>query len=297
LRRAFTLIEVVFVLIIIGILASLGSDILFQAYQSYLISKNVNNSAHKSDVAIEVIAKRLSYRVPYTETVVSENDITNIQTLSITNPFEYKILQWIGRVYESFIGQWDGSYFIPGHSSFIDLDSSQTSEASFLTSGSKLSITQDVVLNLYGKDLSAIDNGCVVLFPSPLSGGSVINHYYSLGGGASQYQIYTQSGDEEHFYFKDSISSKELYENYYLACTAYALVPQDNANGRVDLYLYYNYRPWLGETYLDGEKRLLVSNVTKFNFRRKDRAVELKLCASEGIGDYNATFCSAKVVF
>ncbi|NPA03769.1 MAG: type II secretion system protein [Epsilonproteobacteria bacterium] len=293
-KKGFTLIEIVFVLIIIGILASLGSDILFQAYQSYIISKNVNNSAHKSDVAIEVIAKRLSHRIPYTETLVSEFDITDMQTLSFTNPYQYKILQWIGNVYESFIGEWDGGYFVPSHSGFIDLDSPSTNKASFLTPGSKLSKTVDLVATLYGRDLNSTLNGCVVLFPSPFSNTNIISDYFSGSGAASNYLVY--AGGEETFNFTNALTQKELYEHYYLACSAYALVPQENGS-RVDLYLYYDYRPWLGETYLNGKKTLLVNNLTKFNFRRKDRAIELKLCASEGIGEYNATFCSAKVVF
>jgi len=208
---------------------------------------------------------------------------------------KYPILQWIGYEWEAKRGAYNGSFNQPGWSGFIDLDDPNTNKASIKTRGSRLDIAQKIIKALHGVDISQHNNNCAIFFPVPNTGLSVLEDYYSSSGTANKMRIYKGSSTDI-LYFEDTSSQKELYEQYFLSCSAYALVPEGNG-GDYNLTLYYDYQPWMGETYKNGKKSVLITNLTKFNFRRRDRAIELKLCAHTGEGEYNATFCSAKVVF
>ena len=62
-RSAFTMIELIFVIVVMGIIGKFGVEFLAQAYKSFIFS-NVNNTLHsKSASAVEFIASRLQYRI------------------------------------------------------------------------------------------------------------------------------------------------------------------------------------------------------------------------------------------
>ena len=91
---------------------------------------------------------------------------------------------------------------------------------------------------------------------------------------------------------------KKIYERYKLAWSAYALVPEDlDGDGLFDLNLWYNYQPWNGENYTDGTSSLLINNVSVFKFTENGGVIQLKLCASENIGqDFNISSCKEKAI-
>jgi hypothetical protein len=99
------------------------------------------------------------------------------------------------------------------------------------------------------------------------------------------------------FHFLDA-KPKIITERYKLAWSAYSLAPERNANGQFDLVLYSNYQPWNGENYIaNGERNVLLPNITVFKFSESGGVINLKLCASEQIGeDFNITTCKQKVV-
>jgi len=96
---------------------------------------------------------------------------------------------------------------------------------------------------------------------------------------------------------------KIITERYKLAWSAYALVPEEImkngiGTGLFDLFLYSNYQPWNNENYKDdGDKNLLINNVSVFKFTENGGVIQLKLCASENIGqDYNISSCKEKAI-
>ena len=99
-------------------------------------------------------------------------------------------------------------------------------------------------------------------------------------------------------------SSDPIYEQYYLAHTAYAIVPTDPPqNGFADfnLTLHYNYQPWLGGFYnTHGNSSLLAQNVSLFRFKQDETILRLKLCLHDnnqtGVGDY-IVVCKEKVIY
>ena len=71
--------------------------------------------------------------------------------------------------------------------------------------------------------------------------------------------------------------------------------PKDTANGVFDLNLYYDYRPWMGQGYKNGEKATLAKNVTRFVFTEKNGVIVLKLCMRAKNSEI--TICKSKAVY
>jgi len=285
-KRAFTLIEIIFVLIVLGILAAVGSEVLFKVYENYLFSRSVENSSYKLDVALLQITKRLSYRIPSSEIV--RDSAGNINTLNIPASSAYSHLEWIGRAYEAKRGLWNGNTYAPGWSGLADL--SQSSKQRLVTPGSNLSYAKQIISSVYGRNLDNPNNGCAVVFYDTYSG----NPINAFGwDGSTPNAIYTVHRQNNKTFIFDNASSKRISDIYDLTCSAYAIRHENNNT----LTLYYNYRPWLGETYQNGQSITLVDNVTSFQIRKRDRSIEIRLCVEDNTTGTPVEFCGKKVVF
>ena len=62
-RNAFTMIELIFVIVIMGIIGKFGVEFLVQAYNSYIASSINNTLQYNSGAAVEFIATRLQDRI------------------------------------------------------------------------------------------------------------------------------------------------------------------------------------------------------------------------------------------
>jgi len=62
-KQAFTMLEIVFVIVILGVVASIGSKIIVQVYEGYIIQKAVHDASVKTELAINLLANRLVYRI------------------------------------------------------------------------------------------------------------------------------------------------------------------------------------------------------------------------------------------
>jgi hypothetical protein len=80
-----------------------------------------------------------------------------------------------------------------------------------------------------------------------------------------------------------------------------ALVPVCNsAMNDCNLTLRFNYFPWKGQNYLDGNSSILATHITQFKFREDGGIMRVYLCItsdSARLTDYNLTICKEKVVF
>lgn len=62
-RNAFSMLELIFVIIVMGILAKFGVELFKQTYEGYARSLYINELQTKSANAIQTIANRLTYRI------------------------------------------------------------------------------------------------------------------------------------------------------------------------------------------------------------------------------------------
>ena len=294
---AFTMIELIFVILVLGIVAAIGSSIIAKIYESYIYSRSINELQSKTELALTQISKFLSFRIKgSTIARIDDNNITSL----LNADSHYKILEWIGYDNEGFKG--NGSN--PGWSGFVDLSSNETNKSQIKTSGSQLLLAEqsiyalsnsEVNISLSNSEAAIIFDGLPVDFNISQYGWK--NIYNSSNTNRKHKYIFRvkKSGSDVLKFIKNKPSI--AFEHYKLTWSAYAIVPEGNS-GDKNLTFYYNYRPWMGKKYSDGNSSALLEHVSTFKFRQAGSTIRLKLCVFNPIGlDFNMTFCKEKVVF
>lgn len=86
------MLELIFVIIILGIVSSIGSQIIVQVYESYIVQRAQYRATMKTELALTQIANRLRYAIP--GTVISRlnktgtpTPITDIGTLNVNDRY------------------------------------------------------------------------------------------------------------------------------------------------------------------------------------------------------------------
>lgn len=307
-RKSFTLVELIFVIVILSIIGVISAQIITKIYEQYIFTRAINELETKTELVLTQIAKRLSFRIKPTTIARDLENKTDIKSLNDANS-SYEILEWIGYDNDGFRGLWknidsNSSIYYPGWSGFIDLDSNETNRTQIKTPGSYLSAARDIIDQKTNSavDLNVSGNGCAIIFRELPEDFDIVNSYgWNRGwdGNTSQskdvFEVRAISNDILKFDGSNANSAKTIYEQYYLTYSAYAVVPDINQS---KLYFYYNYKPWKGEKYSDGEKTVLVDNVSTFKFKQVDQIIRMKLCIYKNItNDFNISFCKEKVVY
>ncbi|RRS32487.1 MAG: hypothetical protein P794_01235 [Epsilonproteobacteria bacterium (ex Lamellibrachia satsuma)] len=287
-RSAFTMLEVVFVILILGIVASLGAEIIARVYSSYILQRAQYRASVKTELAALEIANRLRYAIPGTVVRRQSTSSPVSQAEELSSPMNYSadsynVLQWVAYDGDSFeaLDPASSTGRLPGWSGFCDLDAS--SRDTVKTPGSRLGFTDTIIQNLSKNSAGASTKSiadAVLFFPYDLTA-------YGIAGGA---------GDTISLDSNITGSGVGLVEQYKLAWTSYALVVEGN-----DLYLYYNFSPAYAAADINStstSKSLLLKNITNFKFQGSGRTIRFKICKEEPItADANVSACKEKAVF
>ncbi|CZE47617.1 type II secretion system protein [Campylobacter geochelonis] len=315
-KKAFTLIELIMVIILIAILSTFGTDIYTNIYRNYIYAKSINELETQTELALEQISARLSDRIPAATIGRKSGGINNIENIDST----YTILEWIGQsvetrnLYSNDATVANRHKNSVGWSGYIDVDRSISATnlggvGIIITPGSKLVGDRSATTVL--TSLGVARTNLAVIFAD-----------YTIGGNGSGYGFNGSSADiakvmrvnlnntnREIMNVNDADRySGKISERYYLAHTAYALVPGTNEKytapdgtefNTFDLKLHYNYRPWNGERYDNGARiQTIAQNVTLFRFRGNFGSIELKLCMRDpNFRDSDFIVCKSKVVY
>ncbi|WP_292658831.1 type II secretion system protein [Nitratifractor sp.] len=277
-RPAFSMIELIFVIVVLGIVASLGSELIAKVYRSYILQRALHRAETKTELAALEIANRLAAAIPGTVVRKQSNTSTSYEYLDAPMSYSgtsYNVLQWVGADIDSF-NRYKSSTQKVGWSGLIDVNNTANTATNLVTPGSDLSLANTVISNLNGGALPA-GWSPVIFFPHDTTG-------YDLTTPLSGNTLSLQGGGAGH-----------IVEHYKLAWTSYALSVE---NG--DLYLYYGFDPKVGWTIPSNTKKsLLLHNVSTFKFKGDGRTIRFKICKSENIGDsdFNVTACKEKAVF
>lgn len=301
-RRGFTLLEIVMVVVILGIVAMIGTNIIAHMYEGYIRSKYINSLEQKTELALEIITNRLKYRVK-SSAIVRQKGTNTIDWLNSDDLNEsYDTLEWIGFDYDSFRGESNGTLSVPGWSGLVDLDAPDTNKTQFRTPGSKLSYASEIMYAL--SDGSVDLNASTARHPAVIFKKISNMSFKGFGWDWSSadhndtYIVHQHSGKENVLDFDAGQSVTRLVEQYRLAWSAYALVPEGDKPKDFNLTLYYNYQPWYGDKYSDGNRSVVAEHVSSFKFLQSGNTVRIKLC----LQDANQTgvgfgFCKEKAVF
>ncbi len=297
-RKAFSLIELVFVIVVLGIVAMIGTNVITQMYEGYIKTKVINRLQAKTSQILDLISKRLEYRIK--DSTVTSIDGNLSTYLKLSNPSvteNHNVLEWIGYDNEGMIGEWDGSKFL-GWNGFIDLDNTSTTNTQFITSGSRLDFAREDILNLSSGDidLNILNSGksAAIIFKCTYNM-SIKSYGYLDSTHTNVYRVNSISNETLSIEDADTSDSTIDYcEQYYLVWSAYAIVPEGNNSDDFNLTLRYNYQPWENERYSVGKKTLLSEHVTTFRFMQSGSTLRVKLCIKDAQTNYG--FCKEKAI-
>jgi len=311
-KRAFTLLELVVVIVVLGIIAMMSFNAIMNIYSNYFQTKTVNELETQTEIALEQISKRLEHRIkPSVIARKTDGAFLALNDSGVNLDAKYEILEFIPYAYEIFndvpSGNKAGRY-----SGYVDLAKSSPatgliSPGSNFTTGVVETI-KDLTCRGETRDATCVDftkkDGGVVAIFSDVYYNVQSSFGYSNGTvpvslDIAKVGVKSTDGDTLEI---SGFGGKQISEQYHLAYTANAIVPEqsadpkDAANGVFDLNLYYDYRPWMGEKYKpNGEKATLAKNVTRFVFTEKNGVIVLKLCMRAKNSEI--TICKSKAVY
>jgi len=261
-RRGYTLIEIIITVTIMGIL-SIG---MFKAMQALTLrsekAKALSTLSIDSQSALDQISVLLYNRIPMSVVGFDANETPPYQLLE--NVSGKTVLQWYGAASESYEA---GEY-----SSFIDMNRSDFATKTLYTPETNLSSvlrTERIKWNDPTFDLSKM----VLVFPE-----NTLNVYGITDSPANAITLTGTPPDT-------------IYEKYSLVDSAYAItrkehVPScfpDPAFDGNTLLLFYNYRPWKGENFCDGNVTVLATGVNAFRAQMLNGTIRLAIDMNRSI--------------
>ena len=322
-KRAFTLLELVVVIVVLGIIAMMSFNAIMNIYSNYFQTRTVNELETQTEIALEQISKRLEHRIK--SSVIARKGGNNsseflaLNDSRVTLAQDYEILEFIPYAYEIFndVISFDANDNVieqggkaGRYSGYADLAKSSPatgliSPGSNFTTGVVETIKdltcRDETRDATCVDFTKKDGGVVAIFSDVYYN---VQDSFGYKGDITKLDIAkvgVKSTDGNTLEIS-GFDGKQISEQYHLAYTANAIVPEqsadpkDTANGVFDLNLYYDYRPWMGEKYKqNGEKSTLAKNVTRFVFTEKNGVIVLKLCMRAKNSEI--TICKSKAVY
>ncbi|MBQ9292675.1 MAG: type II secretion system protein [Campylobacter sp.] len=320
-KNGFTLLELIFVIVVFGIISMFGADLYTKIYNSYAHTRAVNQLEARTMNAITIISSRLEDRIKGTVIArrSSDNTFVDIRSASQT----HDIIEWIGQSVES------KNLVMPtggdpadsvGWSGFADIYNMATpipANFNFISQGSHFNGVGTVIRSLRGN----ADASFGIIFKGRIAVDDVENAYgYELSDFNNTF-IGTANGRNNetvniNYPVRAAIDEPGISEQYYLAHSAYAIVPTNHtepylgpsgnevAEWNFDLALHYNYEPWSREAYngANVSTAIMVRDVSLFRFRNDDGAIALKLCLRDAGRNFNPEeldliVCKSQVVY
>ena len=318
-KKAFTLLELVVVIVVLGIIAMMSFNAIMNIYSNYFQTKTVNELETQTEIALEQISKRLEHRIkPSVIARKTDGAFLALNDSGVNLDAKYEILEFIPYAYEIFndVISFDANDNVieqggkaGRYSGYADLAKSSPatgliSPGSNFTTGVVETI-KDLTCRDETRDATCVDftkkDGGVVAIFSDVYYNVQDSFGYKGISNLDIAKVGVKSTDGNTLEIS-GFANKQISEQYHLAYTANAIVPEqsadpkDTANGVFDLNLYYDYRPWMGEKYKqNGEKATLAKNVTRFVFTEKNGVIVLKLCMRAKNSE--VTICKSKAVY
>ena len=301
------------VIVIIGLLSHMGIQMTLNIYRSYLQSRAINTLETQTELVLEQISKRLAIRVR--GSTIGKQPAANgngafVSTSAAGLNNTYPILEWITYSYESFQdGGWSGFADLGSPNTAITAIAGNVRSGTISTPGSRLAVdaaapnfSADQNIKDLTSNAASIANGNIGIVFKNMSLNSATSFGYNRTNANSIGTIVAngQNNILSIANYRDTLIS----EQYYLLHTAYAVVPIKDQDEDTDfsLFLHYNFRPWAGQEYGDGNSDLLATNVTRFNFTEANGIIVLKLCIRDAgrslePAEAETTVCKTKAIY
>lgn len=299
-KRAFTLIELIFVIVILSIISMFGADLYQKIYRSYVHTRATNDLEAKTEITLNFIASKLQDRIRPTQIGRKGMDGAEFVPLFGELTEEHDTLEWLGQSIETkYVGGKD-----LGWSGFADINS-----AVITTAPDKFKFTSP------GSDLSKA-NAILTSLNAGSSFGIIFQDSLQI---EDVTELFGFNGKDHTLVGKAEVKGNEievsgltgLTNKYSLSHSAYAIYPGEVNKTYVtgenstdfDLYLCYGYKPWEGETCKkNGKKQLIAEHVSMFRFQDAAGSIAIKLCMRDAGKNFDKDeldfiVCKSQVVF
>lgn len=292
-HKAFTLLELVFVIVVMGILGKFGVEFLSEAYKNFIYS-NINNTLQSnSATAVEFISTRLQHRIK--DSIIARKADGSFKPLiSADYNNTATILEWIGSDIDGYRGT-----TLPYWSSIIDIDNANANATTLISPETNTTAVDNLIKELSNGNSDINDSALFFI------GSNIDINGFGWDGTAITTQdmvmhpIHSVVGIVDRFVpvrgdngVANSFTGVDVYEYYKLAWSAYAVVHEAD-----NLTLYYDYQPWQGEKYTDGKSATIMQNVSTFRFRAIGSVVKIQVCVKSNLTNEEYSICKEKTIF
>ena len=285
-KKGFSLLELIFVIVVLGLVSSMAVNVIMTIYGSYLDTKSIDTISKKSEFALEQIKARLEKRVRTPGATIVRDSSGTPYPLSDAPSDEYRIIEWLGIDMDTYYGEYDiaTNRNLPGWTGFVDIDNINTNKNQIITPGSRLDFANDILLSKYQGEISLENDSDyskhpVIIFKTLPKNTKAVEGFGWDGTTTTKrvHRVHCKNyncvANPDILTFTNPLSlGTEIYERYDFVTTAYALVFDKD---KKYVYLYYNYRPWNNEKYTDGERALLISGVNDFIISTKSTQTDI----------------------
>lgn len=292
-RHAFTMLELVFVIVVMGIIGKFGVEFLAQAYKTFIFTKVNDSLQNNSSSTVEFIATRLQHRIK--DSIIARKDNGSFNALSDVDALtaqNYTVLEWVSTDIDNFRGDTTA----PNWSGIADLDAVGAG-ANLIISPETNTTAINTLIGILSNSASGINNAAIYFIGSS----SDITTDYGWSANSSAY-LQDQNGSVHPIQSTGNInefaplasSFSEVSEYYKLAWTANAIVLSADGN----LTYHTDYQPWENnEGFADATKQdLLMQDVDTFQFMAIGTIVKIQVCVATDLVEEYAV-CKEKTIY
>lgn len=304
-KKAFTLVELIFVMVVLAIIAGVGTDILRSLFDNYAVTAQIHRLESVANNAADMIATRLEKRVPQTTAIETSTDTgTNYQPLSAIDAKNGKLV-FFRKAYElerNFISAKNGGVEAPRISGFInDLKTTTTGDNGNFTDEVEITSIDAAGLDLNEYELF-FSNDSSLLYENKS------NHFERYYSGKKSFTYKCADGKLEFQNGKFTLtrSGCQASDGTIIRPSMAALIHKFYLSKEIDkIYLDNDKNLYLETCDINAncKKSLLATGVSTFRFSALGSdpniasTIVFKLCLVENEGkDNEAEACQSRIV-
>ncbi|MEO1924012.1 MAG: hypothetical protein ABGX25_05820 [Nautiliaceae bacterium] len=293
-------------MVIAGILSFVFFGILTDVYKDYFDSKEISSSILDMELALEKISSNFRLRIKNSTIALKED--SGIKFEKLGNDFNksgYFGIEYLKEDIYSKRGMWkeDINKTSFGYSGLLDLNLTEKNGSVYkvFLPFSDFESVKEIAskrAEFWGLEKEIFEkNYEVVVFAGKDGYGDIeeVNNSYGFYGTYAYKIFYIKKIEFNDITQNDILEiealthgKEKIYEKFFLVNGAWALVFEEG-----NLSFYFNYYPWLGEKFKDGNKALLIHNLSYFNFSVKNGVIVFNMCKKV----LGKTVCRKKAVF